>query len=194
MANQRGSQSVTACGEVHLWTEVHAAASTLDPDDTACSLAEIHIFDDSGLLPETLFKEQIGGCVDGDSREYKGERSVLGSRELTLKIPPDVSLTDLVYELTFEVSASCGKSSIGLIHAGAEIENPPYLDWSACEVEISKQAPREPDPWPCSLFPCAEGRSSLCHKPGSLGQKTMCISDNAVPSHLGHRDLCGPCP
>ncbi len=34
----------------------------------------------------------------------------------------------------------------------------------------------------------------ICHKPGDPAEKTMNISDAALPGHLKHGDLMGPCP
>ncbi len=49
-----------------------------------------------------------------------------------------------------------------------------------------------PDPT-CSAFECKNGKVNVCHKPNDPAEKTLCISDNAVPAHLTHGDACGPC-
>ena len=37
-------------------------------------------------------------------------------------------------------------------------------------------------------------RVTICHKPGTSGQKTMTLPEPAVQAHLGHGDAPGPCP
>lgn len=37
------------------------------------------------------------------------------------------------------------------------------------------------------------GKTIICHKPGTAAQKTMSISNSAVPGHLGHGDYTGTC-
>jgi hypothetical protein len=34
----------------------------------------------------------------------------------------------------------------------------------------------------------------VCHKPNSKNPHTIVISSSAVPAHLGHGDILGPCP
>ena len=37
-------------------------------------------------------------------------------------------------------------------------------------------------------------RVTICHKPGSPGQKTMTLPLPAAQAHLGHGDVPGACP
>ncbi len=46
----------------------------------------------------------------------------------------------------------------------------------------------------CSSSPCSNRKVNVCHKPGEPAENTLCISENAVPAHLGHGDVCGTCP
>jgi len=34
---------------------------------------------------------------------------------------------------------------------------------------------------------------AICHKPGTPAQKTLLVTQSAVPAHLGHGDTLGPC-
>lgn len=36
-------------------------------------------------------------------------------------------------------------------------------------------------------------KATICHKPGTAGQKTLVIPVQALPDHLGHGDTMGPC-
>ncbi len=46
----------------------------------------------------------------------------------------------------------------------------------------------------CEAHECKKGKVNVCHKPGEPPENTLCISENAVPAHLGHGDACGECP
>ncbi len=46
----------------------------------------------------------------------------------------------------------------------------------------------------CLSHPCKNGKVSVCHKPAEPAENTLCISENAVPAHVGHGDVCGICP
>lgn len=35
---------------------------------------------------------------------------------------------------------------------------------------------------------------AICHKPGTIAEKTLFISESAVPGHFGHGDAIGECP
>ena len=41
--------------------------------------------------------------------------------------------------------------------------------------------------------PGAATKATICHKPGTPAQKTMCVPLPALQGHLGHGDHCGPC-
>lgn len=40
----------------------------------------------------------------------------------------------------------------------------------------------------------ATAKISICHKPGTPAEKTLVLPPSAIPGHLGHGDLLGPCP
>jgi hypothetical protein len=37
------------------------------------------------------------------------------------------------------------------------------------------------------------GKITICHKPGTPAQKTLILPASAIPAHLGHGDVLGPC-
>lgn len=50
------------------------------------------------------------------------------------------------------------------------------------------------DSFDVEVVPPADGKVELCHKPGTPAQKKLALPLAAVPGHLGHGDLLGPCP
>lgn len=44
--------------------------------------------------------------------------------------------------------------------------------------------------------PCSKNKVAVCHKDHGQGNPyfTLCVPPSAVPAHLAHGDLCGPCP
>ncbi len=45
----------------------------------------------------------------------------------------------------------------------------------------------------CTSRPCKNGKVNVCHKPAQNAENTLCISESAVPAHMAHGDVCGPC-
>ncbi len=72
---------------------------------------------------------------------------------------------------------------------GADTAPPPDTA-SPADTAADTAAPADPT---CSLHPCRKGKVNVCHKPGEPAQKTLCVSENALPAHLGHGDACGEC-